>query len=99
MTTSEAVLVEVVYVLSSGRLYDLPRDRIRALLAGVLSLRGLHIPGKRRYLEALDLYADRASLSFVDALTAAQVRRLPDATLVSFDRAFDRIEGLTRREP
>ena len=43
--------------------------------------------------------AERAAVRFVDALTAAQVRRLPDATVVSFDRDFDRIEGLTRREP
>ena len=41
LLTSESVIAELVFVLSSPRLYNLGRDRIRALLTPILSLKGL----------------------------------------------------------
>ena len=44
LLTSESVIAELVFVLSSPRLYNLSRDRIRALLTPILSLKGLKLP-------------------------------------------------------
>lgn len=64
ITTSEGVLVEAVYVLSSKALYNLPRSAIRTRLIGIITLQGLKLPRKRTYLHALDLYAStRTSIS------------------------------------
>jgi len=98
VTTSEAVIAEVVYVLSSRALYDLPRPDIKTHLANIISLRGLKLPNKRTYLRALDLY-ETANLDFVDALNVAHMERSGIQTIVSFDRDFDTIAGITRREP
>jgi predicted nucleic acid-binding protein len=95
----EGVLVEAVQVLSSKRLYDVSRDVIRARLGAVLRLPRLQMPNKRTYLRALDLYVDYPRLSFVDALCAAHAQRQPDATVISFDRDFRGIPGVTWREP
>jgi predicted nucleic acid-binding protein len=61
-------------------------------------MRGLQLPRKRAILQALDLYASTA-LDFVDALNVAYLQDLRLTTIVSFDRDFDRIPGLQRREP
>ncbi len=48
--TCEAIVTEVVYVLSSRRvLYRLSHEEIRARLAPILAIRGLRLPQKRVY--------------------------------------------------
>ena len=99
VTTSETVLGELVFVLSSKRLYNLPREEIRAYLAAFLGLKGLRLPNKRMYLRALELYATIPRLDFADALHVAEMERRKLTTIISFDEDFDDIEGITRREP
>jgi predicted nucleic acid-binding protein len=98
VTTSEAVIAEAVYVLSSRALYNLPRSDIKTHLTNIISLRGLKLPNKRTYLKALDLYAG-TNMDFVDALNVAHMKRSGIETIVSFDRDFDGIAGIHRREP
>src|SRR4051794_13757917 len=54
--TSEAVIAEAVFVLSSPSLYRLPRPEIAQQLATIIRLPGLRLPNKRTYLRVLDLY-------------------------------------------
>ena len=98
-TTSESVVVEMVQVLSSKALYNLPRPTIRQRLLPILRLRGLRVPQKRRVMRALDLYVAHRFLDFVDALSAAQVEQTQGMRIVSFDRDFDRVPGVVRDEP
>lgn len=98
ITTCEGVIVEIVQVLSSRTLYNLPRAEIRTHLGTILTLRGLKLPHKRAYLRALDLYATHPFLDFVDALNVAHMERAKIRTIWSFDRDFDRINAVTRRE-
>jgi len=97
-TTCEGVIVEAVQVLSSRALYNLPRPQIRQHLGNLLSLKGLHLPRKRVYLRALDLYAT-SSLDFVDALIVAHMERDRATAVISFDRDFDQFAQITRRQP
>jgi predicted nucleic acid-binding protein len=96
---TEAVLDETVQVLSSRQLYDLPRAAIRRHLANIISLRGLTLPNKRRYLRALDLYVAIPAISFVDALLAVYAGESSEGAVVSFDAGFDRVPGIRRDEP
>ncbi len=99
ITTSEAVIAEIVYVLSSSRqLYTLSREEIRARLYPLLCLRGLKIPYRKVYLRALDLYATY-SLDFEDAVTIAQMERQKITEIISYDRGFDRVPTVKRTEP
>lgn len=98
VVTSQAVLAEVVYVLSSRALYNQSRERVRALLLPIVSLPALRIPFRRAFLRALDLYAS-TSLDFEDALSVAHMERLKIATILSYDQDFDHVEGIQRREP
>ena len=98
LTTNEAVIAEVVYVLSSRTLYGLSRGAIRTLLYPLLSLQGLKLTNRRLYLHALDVYA-ATNLDFEDALIVAHMERLKISDLVSYDRDFDHVPGIVRYEP
>lgn len=98
--TCEAIVTEVVYVLSSSRApYRLSHEEIRSRLVPILTLRGLRLPQKRIYLQALDLYAALPFLDFEDALAAAHMEQRGITEIVSYDKDFDRLPGVGRVEP
>jgi uncharacterized protein len=96
---SEAIMSEVVYVLSSRSHYSLTHEDIRARLVPVISLRGLRLPNKAIYRRALDIFVDVPALDFEDALNVAYMQTKGITELYSYDRGFDRVSGITRIEP
>lgn len=98
LTTTEAVIAEVVFVLSSKRLYNLPAEQIRELLYPLLNLNGLRLPQRQTLLRALDLYVSYQT-DFEDALVVAQMERQKIRELYSYDRGFDQMQGVSRLEP
>jgi predicted nucleic acid-binding protein len=96
-TTCEAVLVEAVYVLTSPRLYKLPRHQVAAYLTQFLKSRGLRLSGKRVFLKAFELY-NTSSIDITDALLVAHMEQSNSTTLYSFDHDFDSIETVARAE-
>ncbi len=98
--TSEAIITEVVYVLSSKRgPYRLSHEEIRSRLIPILALRGLKLPQKRLYLRALEHYATYPSLDIEDAVAIAHMEKLSIREILSYDTDFDRIPALKRVEP
>lgn len=75
-----------------------PKAAIRDALLPLLELPGIALPGKRRPREVFDIYVD-LNLPFADAYYAVLMRSLGTAEIVSFDRDFDRVPGIRRREP
>lgn len=98
MTTSDAVLAEVAFILNSPRQYDRPPDDIAARPKAILLLRGFRLPQKRIVLRALDIWASYSNLGFVDALTASYAAE-PGVELATFDSDFDDLPGITRYLP
>ena len=94
--TSDLVVFETVFVLQ--RQYRLPREAIRNAVGGLLDLTGVVLPTKQEYQSAFELYVT-TNLSFADAYHVAMMERLGLAEIVSFDRGFDGIPGITRIEP
>ncbi len=97
-TITEAVIAEVVHVLSSKTLYNVSRAEIQDRLVVMLTLKGMRLRAKGTYIRALDIYAT-TNVDFVDALLVAQVEQTKDAVVVSFDRDYDKIASVTREEP
>ena len=56
------------------------------------------LPGKRRLRKVFDLYVD-LNLPFADAYHVALMQRLGLRQIISFDKEFDRVPGVTRVEP
>lgn len=98
LTTSETVLAEVVYVLSSRSVYNQAREQVRNLLLPIVSLSGVLVLHRRSFLRALELFAV-TNMDFEDCLSLAHMERLKIKTIVSYDRDFDRVNTIERREP
>ena len=71
---------------------------IRDALLPLIELQGIILPGKRRYRRVFDLYV-RLNISFADAFHAVLMGQLKITDVMSFDAEFDRVPGITRREP
>jgi len=95
LRTSDTVAFEVVFTLE--RTYKQPRPLIAQGLLSLLDLPGVILPGKRRYHRVFDLYVNQG-LPFADAFHAVLMDSLGIREIFSFDRDFDRIPGVTRRE-
>lgn len=98
LQTTESVITEIVYILSSKKLYKLSRLDILEKVALILKIRGLTIPHKRILLRALDVYSQTA-LDFEDAVLIAHMQRTKSRELFSYDAGFDKIPSVRRLEP
>jgi predicted nucleic acid-binding protein len=94
----DTVIADAVYVLSSPRLYNLPRAIVRELLTPLVQLTGCRIHNRRAVLRALDLYAS-LKIDFGDALIVASMEQAGSQVVYSYDGHFDRIKGITRQAP
>ena len=92
------VIADAVFVLSSPRLYHLPRSQIQALLTPLLRLSHFKVANRRALLRALELYAS-SNLDFGDCLIVASMERRSSSLVYSYDMGFDRQTGITRQEP
>lgn len=92
ITISEVVLHEVAYVLTSKRLYGLPRSEVAAYLATIVSLPGMRLARGEMslFLQAIDYFGKHTSIKMADALVIARAerQRIPLAT---FDKALNRL--------
>ncbi|HEX6484247.1 MAG TPA: PIN domain-containing protein [Ktedonobacteraceae bacterium] len=94
--TSSSVIFETVYTLQS--FYKLPRGEIKDKILPIISLRGIHLPDKSVYYRAFDLYVTK-NISFADAYNAAYMISEEVFNIYSWDKDFDKIEGIVRMEP
>ena len=96
--TPISTIADVIYVLSSPRLYALPREQVADMLRTLLRMPGFIVINRAAVLGALDLYAT-THLDFGDALIAASMMLAGESVVYSYDRDFDTLSSLTREEP
>ena len=98
LTTSESVIAETVYLLSSKKVYRLQPQEVQRRLAPLLHLRALGIEHKNTILTALDLYG-AYDMDFEDCLSVAHMERQQLTEIYSYDQDFDQVQYIQRREP
>lgn len=96
--TPVTTIADVLYVITSPRLYAVPRAEAVEMLKALLRLPSFSVDQQNEILGALDLYGT-TRLDFGDAFIAAEMAMSGADTLYSFDRDFDRLAGLKRVEP
>ena len=96
--TSETVIAEVVYVLSSLATYRVPRGDVATALRPIIENPGLTIEHKGSVVLALLRWRD-TRLDFEDCLSIEHVKRQGLDGIYSYDRDFDRIPDVPRLEP
>lgn len=96
LVTSELVIAEAVWVLQSQS--GLPRELIRDYLMPILRMPGLRIPNKSIWPSVFDLFCEKR-VDFIDAYNAVAMKRAGVTQIYSYDRDFDKIEGIERLTP
>lgn len=96
VTASPMVIFETVFSLQ--RVAGVPRAEFREMLLPIIEFRYLQLPGKPTYRRAFELYVDYA-LPFADAYNLAYMEEHEVTEIYSWDRDFDRIEGISRILP
>ncbi len=99
VTTCEAVICEIFFVLCSPRQYNLSHEDAVARVRPLLALGNLKLANKRVYLHAMDVFAGAPFLDFEDAVVIAHMERQGITELVSYDTDFDHIPSIDREEP
>jgi len=96
--TSDLVIAEVVFVLSSKHSYNVSRGAIRDMLLPLINLPGVKLANKGTYNRVFELYT-ASSIDFIDAYNAALIEGSKQKEIYSYDAHFNRISGIVRREP
>jgi predicted nucleic-acid-binding protein len=96
--TSESIIAEVAYVLTSRATYRFPRDEVVAGLNPLLALPGLRIDDKEMIFRAIGLW-EITTLDFEDCLAVVQMQKMGLEGIFSYDRGLDRVSGINRLEP
>jgi len=96
LLTSHVVIAELVWTLLSH--FKVPKALLVEKLGVLVQAECLVIPDKPVVAEALALYG-RKNIDFVDAYNAVYLRVAGCTEIISYDRDFDRLDWVRRREP
>lgn len=96
---AHTVIADVVYVLTSKRLYNRSKAEAAELLLPLISLSGVRIQNRSAVLTALQLYGRHTRLDFTDALLIGLMQHDGPPVVYSYDTDNDRISGIERVEP
>ena len=91
----DIVVAEVAYVLISS---GVETPRAAELIDRLLDLPGIEVVDEVLLRDAVMLWS-QGRLDFADAYLAALVRRISHSSVLSFDRDFDRVDGVPRLDP
>ena len=97
LLTSTAVIAEVAFMLTSRNVYAYGVEDTVARLEALISIPNVHFDRKADTLRALQLWAERPAMGFVDALLVAMAESA-DASLATFDKGFRRFGWIKRHE-
>jgi predicted nucleic acid-binding protein len=93
--TTDLAVAEVVFVLSSKRLYNRLREEVASALLPIIGLPHFKIQNKRIYDRAFALYTS-SPIDFIDAFHVATMEARGERDILSFDTDFDGIPGIAR---
>ncbi len=99
LTAPVTVVFDAVFVLTSSRIYRLPRAYVRDMLTTLLRLPNFRVESRRSLLRALDLFVAFPHMGFGDAMIVATMEENQAQDLYSYDRGFNRVPGINRQEP
>jgi predicted nucleic acid-binding protein len=96
ISTSGMVIAELIWTLLSY--YKVPKADVIEKVFVILGTENLFIPDKDALADALVLYA-RKNIDFIDAYNAVFMKYHGPREVYSYDRDFETIEDIERKEP
>lgn len=92
----DIILADIVWTLE--KFYKLSKPKICALLLPIIGLKGLRCNSKSSIRQAFDLYVEN-NIDWTDAFVAACMLSSGQNIIYSYDRDFDKVDGLIRSVP
>ena len=92
----DIIMADIIWILE--KYYKQTREDIREWITAILSLQGLTFSDKEMALNSLDIYVAK-KIDWSDASAAIQMVQRDITEIYSFDKHFDRIDGIIRIEP
>jgi len=96
ISTSGMVIAELIWTLLSY--YKVPKADVIEKISVILGTDNLFVPDKDALADALVLYA-RKDIDFIDAYNAVFMKYQGLREIYSYDKDFDTIEDIERKEP
>lgn len=96
LITSGMVIAELIWTLLSY--YKVPKVDVIEKISIIVSTENLYIPDKGIITDALVLYG-RKNIDYIDAYNAVFMKSHGLNETYSYDKDFDRVEGIKREEP
>jgi uncharacterized protein len=92
----DLIIADIVWTLE--KYYQVDKGEIQELMGRILALRGLKSNSKNTVYRAFEIFVDH-NIDWTDAFISAQMLSAGQEEIYSYDRDFDRVEGLTRLNP
>jgi predicted nucleic acid-binding protein len=96
LVLTDLAIAELVWVLGSKTAYS--RERIRDLMLPILSIPAIRVSNRQVWERTFDVYCHHR-VDFIDAYHVATMERAGVKGIYSYDRDFDRVEGIERLTP
>lgn len=93
---TDVVVAELAYVLTG--VYELTNEQASERLGAILDLPAIRLADESVIREAITIWSAQR-LDFADAYLAALARSTRNTGVLSFDRDFDRTDGVRRVDP
>jgi len=98
LLTSDLVIAEVVWVLTSSELYNFSKEEVIESFLPLILEDYIELPSKPLILRVFDLFTKK-NIDFADCYNAILARDLGTASILSYDKDFDKLDFITREEP
>jgi len=92
----DLVLADIVWTLE--KYYKVEKQKIKEIVSRIIALAGLKCSSRNTILKALDIYADH-NIDWTDAFVIAQMLAAGRQEIYSYDRDFEKVDGITPLTP
>ena len=92
----DLAIADIVWTLE--KFYRVEKNKIRDIITPILAVEGLICSSKGQVLSALAIYT-QMNIDWTDAFIAAQMKESGQCEIYSYDRDFDKLSEVTRKEP
>lgn len=96
--TTDLVIAELIWVLQSPKTYNLTPTEISEVIMPLLTIKNLYFPSKNLFPDIMDLFQSQ-NIDYIDAYNSVIMLSRNIDTVYSYDRHFDLVADLIRKEP
>ena len=96
--TTDLVIAELIWVLQSPKTYKLDPSEIYDIVMPLLTIKNLYFPCKNLFPDIMELFKTKG-IDYIDAYNSVIMRGRNIDTIYSYDKHFDQIPDVIRKEP